>query len=512
RSRPLPAWSRRARPRFNWLNLQAVGRFFRRFFRVSSFARSTASTASARAPGADWAQQFRQWRAQQPWPTWQLRQPRRLHRAFKLAGVFLATAALAAIATWPADISAVSTERGVSWGIDRRELAAAITPAIESNVYPPRVALPSVALSDVGAGAGAGELKLRVRYTIDPALQREAQKLLSKYQPDYGVFVALDPDSGRVLAMASNSRAGNAIDGPRNMTMVNSYPAASISKIITAVAAIDAHKTTPASIIPFNGKTTSLYKNHVFKHRDNRWTRKFSFEESFAKSVNSVFGRVGAALVGGDAMLDAAERLGFNGRFASDFAFANGAVELDPADEWQVAEMASGYTRRNTLSPLHGAALAATALNGGHLVAPAVVQSVLGPHGVPLYWHETPLRSKVMRADTALELKRLMRATVIRGSARKSFKGFHRGAFRDALVGGKTGSLRGLQPKGEYDWFVGFGELGAHKIAFAALCINKKRWYVKSTRLARELLEFYFREQLAHGDGDANGDGDASAS
>lgn len=400
-------------------------------------------------------------------------------------------ATLATLAGLPSDISAVSTERDVSWGIDRRALAAALTPAIEANHYPPSVELPTAELP------GA----LTVKYTIDSALQLEAQRLLSKYKPDYGVFVALEPDTGRVLAMASRARDGNARTAIDNMSMVNSYPAASISKIITAIAAIDTGKTAPASIIPFNGKTTSLYKNHVFNHRDNRWTRKFSFEESFAKSVNSVFGRVGAVHVGGDAMLNAAQRLGFNGRFATDFAFANGEVELDPADDWQVAEMASGYTRRNTLSPLHGAALAATAVNGGKLIAPGVVQAVLGPNGVPLYWHEATAR-QAMRAETAGELKRLMRATVIRGSARKSFRGFHRGQFKEALVGGKTGSLRGLAPKGEYDWFVGFGELGAHKIAFAALCINKERWYVKSTRLARELVEFYFRAQLA-GDGDS---------
>lgn len=435
-------------------------------------------------------------------PPWSRpRQPRPArHSPLRFAGVVVALFTVAA-ATLPSDISAVSTERDVSWGIDRASLAAALTPAIEANRYPARIALPAVELP------GA----LTVQYTIDAKLQTEAQRLLKKYKPDYGVLAALDPDSGRVLAMASRVRAGNRIDAPGNMTMVNSYPAASISKIITAVAAIDAGKTAPASIIPFNGKTTSLYKNHVFQHRDNRWTRKFSFEESFAKSVNSVFGRVGAVHVGGDAMLDAAERLGFNGAFASDFAFANGVVQLDTADEWQVAEMASGYTRRNTLSPLHGAALAATAINGGQLIAPGVVQAVLGPNGVPLYWHAPAVQRVAMRADTAEELKRLMRATVIRGSARRAFAGFHRGELKDALVGGKTGSLRGFEPKGEYDWFVGFGELGAHKIAFAALCINKERWHVKSTQLARELLEFYFRARL-DGDGDGVAGDNAAAS
>lgn len=395
-----------------------------------------------------------------------------------------------AITAWPAHISAVNTEQGISWGIDRNLIASVITPAVEANRFPRHIALPDFPIR--------GELE--VRYTINPVLQREAQRLLEKYNPDYGVLVALDPESGRVLAMASSIRGGG---DPGNMALVNSYPAASISKMITAIAAINENKATSKTIIPFNGKSTSLYKKSVFQHRDNKWTRKFSFEESFARSVNSVFGRVGALRVGGETMLDYAQRLGFNGRFASDFAFDNGAVELDTADAWQVAEMASGYTRRNTLSPLHGAALAASAVNDGHLVAPILVEVILGPHGVPLYWHDQPAKSEVMRADTARQLKNIMRATVTRGSAKKTFARFNRGPFKDAVVGGKTGSLTGLEPRGKYDWFVGFGELGMRKIAFAALCINKEKWYVKSAQLAREMLEFYFRDQLAGGDGGA---------
>lgn len=386
------------------------------------------------------------------------------------------------IVLWPATMSAVNAQQRALWGINSQLIASVITPAIEANRFPQRIALPNFPVRG----------DLAVRYTIDAALQGEAQRLLQKYNPDYGVLVALEPDSGRVLAMASSARDEN---DARNLTMVNSYPAASISKIITAVAAINENKAAANTIIPFNGKATSLYKKSVFEHRNNKWTRKYSLGEAFARSVNTVFGRVGALEVGGETMLDYARRLGFNGRFASDFAFGNGAIDVDPADAWQVAEMASGYTTRNTLSPIHGAALAATAVNGGYLVAPALVKAIIGPNGVPLYWHEQPAKSQVMREDTARQLKKMMRATVVAGSAKRSFSGFNRGPLKDVVIGGKTGSLTGFSPKGKYDWFVGFAEMGERKIAYAALCINKKRWYVKSTRLARELLEFYFREK-----------------
>lgn len=383
----------------------------------------------------------------------------------------------------PASISAVESQRGVSWGIRAEQLAPQISPGVAAKRFAPTITLPGFAVR--------GEFS--VRYTLDANLQRRAQQLLAKHNPDYGVLVAIDPDDGRVLLMADSARGDASSDGVAgNMAINNRYPAASISKMVTAVAAINENKLSGETIVPFNGKATSLYKKSVLRHRDNKWTRHYSFATSFARSVNSVFGRVGAIDVGGETMLGYANRLGFNRRFASDFAFGSGVIAVDPDNDWQVAEMASGYTRRNTLSPLHGAVLAATAANNGHLVAPMIVEELTGPNGVPLYWRTRFAKTKVMHYETARQLRVMMRKTVTSGSARSSFVGFRRGKLKDAVIGGKTGSLSGLSPRGKYDWFIGFGEHDGKKIAFAALCINKKLWRVKSAQLARELLEFYF--------------------
>ena len=338
-----------------------------------------------------------------------------------------------------------------------------------------------------GAGLNAD---LNLHYTLDTDLQREAERLLQKYNPDYAVIVAMDPENGRVLAMADSSRAPLPED---SLALRNTYPAASVSKIVTAVTALDQGVVDVDTVIPFNGKTTSLYKKNVFRHKDNKWTRKPTFRESFAKSNNTVFGRVGAVSLGGEQLMDYFQRLGFNMRYTSDFHFPNGTVELDPSDAWQVAESASGYTRRNTLSPLHAAALAATAVNGGKMIAPVLVDRVTGPQGIPLYVYENPAVSPAMRQETSDKLKQLMTATVTMGSARRFFRGFHRKSYKDVVVGGKTGSLTGSDPAGRYDWFAGFAEQGHRKIAFAALCINKEKWYVRSARLSRELLEYYFQ-------------------
>ncbi|WP_424946352.1 penicillin-binding transpeptidase domain-containing protein [Candidatus Spongiihabitans sp.] len=404
---------------------------------------------------------------------------------FKISSLIIILLASA----WPAAMSLVDTEKGRNWGITEQHIAQVISSSVHQKVLPDSISIPGL------FGPSGLPAPLKVKYTLDPDLQLEAIRLLKKYNPDYGVFVAISPDTGHILAMADSTR--NSHDGANhgNLSLVNTFPAASISKIITAVAALNEHKANGSTVIPFNGKSTSLYKKNVFNHKKTKWTRNFTLDQAFANSVNTIFGRLGAIELGGETMLEYAYRLGFNGRFASDILFENGRIEIDQNDPWQVAEMASGYTTNNTLSPLHAAILATTALNGGKVVAPVIVASLIGPYGIPLYVHEQPALSVVMSDSSSKQLKKMMQTTITQGSARTSFRGFHKGAMANVNVGGKTGSLTGFKPRGKYDWFVGFGENGNQKIAFATLCINKEKWYVKSTRFAREILEFYFAPQ-----------------
>ncbi len=386
-------------------------------------------------------------------------------------------------------MSLVGSEKVSNWGITKQHIAQVISPSVRLKALPDSILIPDLldplSLSD----------PLKVKYTFDPALQREAIRLLKKYNPDYGVFVAVSPDTGHILAMADSTRDDQDGANHGNLSLVNTFPAASISKIITAVAALNEHKANGSTVLPFNGKSTSLYKRNVFNHKKNKWTRNLTLDQAFAKSVNTIFGRLGAIELGGETMLKYAYLLGFNGQFTSDILFDNGRIEIDPNDPWQVAQMSAGYTTKNTLSPLHAAILATTALNGGKIVAPVIVASLTGPYGIPLYVHEQPGFSVAMSESASRQLKKMMQTTITQGSARTSFRGFHKGAMANVTVGGKTGSLTGFNPRGKYDWFVGFGENGDQKIAFAMLCINKEKWYVKSTRFVREILEFYFAPQ-----------------
>ena len=91
-----------------------------------------------------------------------------------------------------------------------------------------------------------------------------------------------------------------------------------------------------------------------------------------------------------------------------------------------------------------------------------------------------------------------MEATITQGTSRKSFRSLVRDRhFRELVVGGKTGSLTGDDPKGKVDWFVGYAMNENQKIAVAALTVNVHFWTVKSSFLAQSMFRANFKEQFS---------------
>lgn len=385
----------------------------------------------------------------------------------------------------PIELGAVRTTPSELSGVTKSKLATALTPFVQTNDFPRELPI------DVGARVHDA----RITYTLDPRLVDSLDKIYQRYKPDYGAFAAVDAHTGAVLALYSYVKDGTPWG---NLTLRNSYPAASVFKTITAAAALDRNLLEPGTVLRYNGKKTSLYKKHVLKHKDNKWTRRPTLTKAFAESINTVFARIGIYMVGADYLNDYAQRFGFNTEFNTDVDFATGSTEINK-DEWSIAESASGYTRTNTLSPLHGAMLAGAIVNDGHMMLPYLVELATDEWGIPLYLNNHQTLGNPISAETARKLRRLMRETVRRGSARKSFRKFFQGQFEQAAVGGKTGSLTGHSPEGRYDWFVGYAELKEKKIGFASLTINKEYWTVKSSYVARKFIETALAESVPQG-------------
>lgn len=338
---------------------------------------------------------------------------------------------------------------------------------------------------------------LTVHYWIDPRLQETMDQLFKRSKVLYGAFVAIDAKTGQVLAMTSYGMPG------QNLNLRATFPAASVFKIVTAAAAIESGRFAHNSLIPVKGSFHTLYRQNVLQAggldpmHSPRYARLISFEDALAKSVNSVFGKIGLFGVGANGLRNVAERFFFGKSLPFDMPVDASRVTI-PDDGFGVAESASGFTRQNTLSPLHGALIAATVANEGVMMEPGIVSQVVDAKGNSVYQFEPKSLGSVIDKSTASQLSMMMHRTITNGTSRRAFRNLHRSlALSDVFLGGKTGSLNGSDPAGRYDWFVGFGERGKSRIALAALCIHGKYYGIKASQIAREAFQTYFGPTVA---------------
>jgi len=337
----------------------------------------------------------------------------------------------------------------------------------------------------------------KVETSIDSRLQ---ESLLSKveemtakerYQSRFIGIVVMKADTGRILSMVSFDK-----QNPTHNTCVNDqFPAASIFKIITAAAAIDTHGLTADSPISYSGQKHTLYRGQL-KETIKRYSHTLSLKDSFAQSVNPVFGKLGAELLGKQEIEDYAVRFGFNKPIDFDILVEPSHIAVGE-ERFNLAEIASGFNIQTTISPLHGVMIVGTVLNDGQMITPTIVDRIIGPQNRIVYERTDRPAQRVISEKASKELQRMMQATVSNGTAHKLFKYLNRNAvLKDLHIGGKTGSINN-NPR--FDWFIGFAEnpRTGHAIIVSAMVAHEQFIGERAGQYAKLAMETFFSQDLA---------------
>ena len=82
----------------------------------------------------------------------------------------------------------------------------------------------------------------RVALSLNEELQGQIFNLFRRFDPLYGVFAAMEPDTGRVVALVGYRRGG---ESDPWLPLKAIYPAASLIKVVTASAAIERGNVSP---------------------------------------------------------------------------------------------------------------------------------------------------------------------------------------------------------------------------------------------------------------------------
>jgi peptidoglycan glycosyltransferase len=311
------------------------------------------------------------------------------------------------------------------------------------------------------------------RLSVDPHLQDQMAKLLKMYRPVAAAVVALDPKSGKVLAMAEYG------EGAATKPL---YPAASIFKIITGAALLEKGVSPDVETCYHGGMHGIVAK--MLQDKPNLDRRCLSLSMALARSANVVFAKMAVKHLDGDDLRKQAERFLFN-KPIFDQPVGQSSAEIPTSGGLDFAKSAAGFGQV-MLSPMHAALIAAAVGNGGVAEEPSFIDEVDGAD-VP-----GTGSMRLMNPETAVSLREMMKLTVSSGTATSSFRERHRNILGDIEVAGKTGSLSTHKgPFKDYSWFVGFAPAGDPKIAVAVVVVNGLKWRVHAPYIAREALKAY---------------------
>ena len=341
-----------------------------------------------------------------------------------------------------------------------------------------------------GAVEGSGRVAeldggRRAVLTIESGLQTFVERTLETYEVPYAALVAIDPRSGRVLAYVSHSSA-NPTAG--DLVLDATPPAASVFKVITGAALIDAGKSADTRIC-YGGGASRLRAIDLddVPGRDSQCA---TLGEAMGGSINAVFAKLADRTLQPPTLERYAAAFGFGHALPFDVATNASPAEV-PTERLEFARTAAGFWHMH-MSPLHAALIASTIANDGEMPRAMLVDRVLDSRGAVVARNTPEVFRRVISVDTAHQVNAMMRNTVEHGTARRTFHDPAGVPFLPGIrIAGKTGTLSGENPYRGYTWWVGFAPADRPTIAVAALVVNTPMWRIKASFVAREALRYH---------------------
>lgn len=321
-----------------------------------------------------------------------------------------------------------------------------------------------------------------VHFSVDPDLQQFVKKLVLNTPAPHVAVVAMEPRTGRILAIADKSTS------IRNLSLHTGFPAASLFKVVTTAAALERGAVTADAPINFRGGNYEVDRWNI-EPDAARDRRVMPLNEALGRSCNPVFARVAMKYLTPNILRNYASSFGFNTDMYFQTSLSRSEAYI-PDDEYEMGRTAAGFGEV-FISPVHAAALMSGIANGGNLPRPSFVDSVTSQSGQSIYSMQPKIIKEIIKPTTAQTLLRMMTATTTLGTSRKEFMRNNQPVFGNIEVAAKTGTLRGLNPKGLNNWFIAAAPVGNPKIAISVIVVNPGGTSSKASHLGRLVLEKY---------------------
>lgn len=343
-----------------------------------------------------------------------------------------------------------------------------------------------------------------VYLTLDNRMQKEAEACL---EGKVGAIVALDPHSGRILAMASSptfsqeafERGLSSQEWQRlindkthsleNRALRGQYPPGSTFKIVMAVAGLEEKVITPNTVIHCSGSITS--GDHVFNCWRQHGHGDINLHQALVQSCDVYFYNL-AKKLGIDRIAKWAHLFGLGQPSGLDMD--KEASGLVASTEWKKNRFHQAWHEGETLSvsigqgynlatPIQMAQVAAAIASGGLIYEPQIVEKVESPSGEILFQPKPVVKYNLRASPATIAAVRKGLEGVVEEEAGTG----KAAALPNIQVAGKTGTAQVVtverlekEKKGSKEiltghryenhaWFVAYAPADQPKIVVAVL-------------------------------------------
>ncbi|MBO8176429.1 MAG: stage V sporulation protein D [Bacillus sp. (in: Bacteria)] len=292
------------------------------------------------------------------------------------------------------------------------------------------------------------DLKLTIDTKVQTIVERELDNAEATYQPDGIIAVAMNPNNGEILAMASrpNFDPGDFQSVPpeiynRNLPIWSTYEPGSTFKIITLAAALEEGK-----VDLENGRFYDPGHIEVAGAKLRCWKRgghgSQTFLEVVQNSCNPGFVELGQRL-GKETLFQYIKDFGFGQKTGIDLHGEGTGILFNLEKVGPVELATTAFGQGVAVTPIQQVAAVAAAVNGGILYQPYVAKELIDPNTGEVVMRNTPVaKRRVISEETSEQIRYALESVVAQGTGKNAFVESYR-------VGGKTGTAQKAQ-NGKY--------------------------------------------------------------
>jgi cell division protein FtsI (penicillin-binding protein 3) len=315
-------------------------------------------------------------------------------------------------------------------------------------------------------------LVLTLDATIQYIAEKELERAMEETKAEAGTVVVQNPQTGEILALANrptfNPNVFNSVpkEALKNRAVSDVYEPGSVFKTVTYSAAIEQKVVKPEDMVDCQGGSITIFGMTI---HDAHKMGVMTIAEAYAHSSDVAAVKTGMKL--GDVRFDDYIRsYGFGAQTGIELPGESRGLKK-PVNRWsKVSIGAMSMGQEIGVTAVQVVSMVSTIANDGVYTPPRIVAGELPPNAAPkpVVFHP-PQQHRVISTMTAAQMKKMMEAVVLDGTARRAI-------LDGYTVAGKTGTAQKVDPKtGTYSKtkyvgsFVGFAPVNNPAITIAVI-------------------------------------------